>query len=57
MAPETPVTSSTARRRNVFGLIAELLSIHRPLELQNWTPEDVVAEIERNIEAVRQRPA
>ncbi|MCY4279878.1 MAG: hypothetical protein OXC59_04100 [Acidimicrobiaceae bacterium] len=57
MAPETPVTSSTARRRNVFGLIAELLSIHRPLELQNWTPEDVVAEVERNIEAVRQRPA
>ena len=54
MASEAAVTSS-ARSRSVFGLIAELLSIHRPMVLRHWTAEDVLEEIAHDIEATGQR--
>lgn len=56
MAPEAAVTSS-ARSRSVFGLIAELLSIHRPMALRHWTAEDVLEEVAHDIEATGQRLA
>ena len=46
-----------SRRRSVLGLLAELLSAHRPMELRHWTPEDVLSEVAHDIEATRQRPA
>ena len=56
MTPEAAATLS-ARRRSVFGLLAELLSIHRPMELRHWTPDDVLPEAAHDIEATRQQPA
>ncbi len=53
MVSEMTSKSLTKRRRSVFGLITELLSIHRPMELQTWTPEDVIAEVERDVGDVR----
>ena len=56
MTPEATVTLS-ARPRSVFGLLAALLSIHRPMVLRHWTPEDVLTEVAHDIEAIRQRLA
>ena len=49
-AGELPIRS---RRRSVLGLLAELLSIHRPTEPRHWTPDDVLEEVAHNIEATR----
>ena len=54
MAPQATVAVS-ARPRSVFGLLAALLSIHRPTQLRHWTPEDVLTEVANDIEAARQQ--
>ena len=56
MTPEA-AAPLPARRRSVLGLLAELLSIHRPMQLRHWTPDDVLSEVAHDIEATRQRPA
>ena len=56
MTPEATV-AIPARPRSVFGLVAALLSIHRPTQLRHWTPEDVLTEVADDIEATRQQLA
>ena len=56
MTPEA-TAPLPARRRSVLGLLAELLSIHRPMELRQWTPDEVSSEVAHEVEAIRQQPA